>query len=365
MKQRKSNPEQRNFTLICSLCVFIIMVITLAIFSAGTLIMQYSGLSEYVDNTSAVPFIFCAIASFVIGSSITPLILRIPLTPVNRLINGMRRLSAGHFDERVELGGTIMERELMNSFNTLASELQNTEMLRSDFINNFSHEFKTPIVSIRGFARILLRDEQHPGEPDALTPEQRLSYLSVIVDESSRLASMATNVLHLTRVENQQILTDVTEFNLSEQLRRCILLLEKDWTRKKLDISADFSEFSIRASEEILRQVWLNLLDNAIKFTPEGGKITVRIYTRAELLRARSAMQVDIINTGEPLTEQQRKRVFDKFWQGDPSHASAGAGVGLSIVRKIVELHGGSVSVDATGEGTVFSVILPSKVRNV
>ncbi|MBQ2953395.1 MAG: HAMP domain-containing histidine kinase [Clostridia bacterium] len=361
MKKRNTNPEQRNFTLVCSLCVLIIMIITLVLFSAGTLIMQYSGFSEYVDNTSALPFIFCAAGSFVIGYCVTPLILRIPLTPVNRLVNSMQRLAAGHFDERISLGGTTMERELTDSFNTLASELQNTELLRTDFVNNFSHEFKTPIVSIRGFARILLRDEQHPGSPDALTPQQRLDYLGAIVDESTRLAHMATSVLHLTKVENQQILTDVTEFNLSEQLRRCILLLEKDWSGKNIAINADFSEFTICACEELLRQVWLNLLDNAVKFTPEGGAITVRIYTRAELLRARSVLQVDVTNTGTPLTEEQRKRVFDKFWQGDTSHAGSGAGVGLSIVRKITELHGGSVEVIA-GEGcNTFSVTLPTR----
>lgn len=349
-KTARKNPEQRNFTLICSLCVFMILMITLLLFSAGTLIMQNTPFSEYVDNTSALPFIFCAIASFVIGSSITPLILRIPLGPINRLISSMRRLASGHFDERVDLGNTTLGRELTESFNTLASELQNTELLRTDFINNFSHEFKTPIVSIRGFARLLQRGN--------LPEEQRRAYLDVIVDESTRLSNMATNVLNLSKVENQQILTDVTEFNLSEQLRRCILLLEKEWTRKSLEIRADFSEFRIRASEELLKQVWLNLLDNAVKFT-DAGCITVRVYARAELQTADGALQVDVSNTGAPIPLEQQSRVFDKFWQGDSSHSGKGAGVGLSIVRKIVELHGGEVRVASTEEETTFSVILP------
>lgn len=352
-KQHRKNPEQRNFTLLCSLCVFMILMITLLLFSAGTLIMQNTPFSEYVDNTSAMPFIFCAIASFVIGSSVTPLILRVPLGPVNRLISGMRRLASGHFEERVDFGSTTLGRELTESFNTLASELQHTEMLRTDFINNFSHEFKTPIVSIRGFARLLQRGD--------LPEEQRRAYLDVIVDESTRLSNMATNVLNLSKVENQQILTNVTEFNLSEQLRRCILLLEKDWSRKELEISADFSEFTISANEELLRQVWVNLLDNAVKFTPEGGRITVRVYTRAGLRAREGSLQVDVCNTGSPIPPEQQARVFDKFWQGDASHAASGAGVGLSIVRKIAELHGGCVSVCSTDAETTFSVVLPAR----
>lgn len=351
MRKHAKNPAQRNFTLVCSLCVFVILVITLLLFSAGTLIMQNTPFSEYVDNTSALPFIFCAIAAFAIGSSITPLILGIPLGPVNRLIASMRRLASGHFEERVDFGETTLGRELTDSFNTLASELQNTELLRTDFINNFSHEFKTPIVSIRGFAKLL----QRPDLPE----EQRRAYLDVIVDESTRLSNMATNVLNLSKVENQQILSDVSSFNLSEQLRRCILLLEKDWTRKQLQITADFKEFTIQASEELLRQVWLNLLGNAVKFTPEGGSISVRIFTRAELQAQESSLQVDVSNTGPAIPPEHLKRLFDKFWQGDASHAGEGAGVGLSIVRKVVELHGGQVLVDSTEERTTFSVVLP------
>lgn len=351
MKKRVRNPEQLNFTLICSLCVFMILMLTLLLFSAGTLILQYSGLSEYVDNTSALPFIFCAIASFIIGSSVTPLILRIPLGPVNRLINSMRRLAKGHFEERVDLGQSKLGKQLTDSFNALASELQHTELLRTDFVNNLSHEFKTPIVSIRGFAKLCQRSD--------LSPEQRRTYLDIIVDESNRLTHLATNVLNLSKVENQEILTDVSRYNLSEQLRRSILMLEKAWSVKDLQLSADFGEFHIHANAELLGQVWLNLLDNAVKFSPDGGTITVRVFTRANPDSGRSSLQVDVINHGPAIPPEQQERIFDKFYQGDPSHAAHGAGVGLSIVQRIVSLHNGQVLVDSSDERTVFSVILP------
>ncbi len=351
MKKRKGNPDQRNFTLIFSLCVFLILMLMLLLMSVGTVLLQYTGLSKYIDNTSAMPFIFCAIASFIIGSSVTPLILSIPLAPINRLVSGMRHLARGHYDERVDLGNTTLMRSLSDSFNTLAGELQNTEMLRSDFINNISHEFKTPIVSIRGFARLLQKED--------LPSEKRRAYLDIIIEESTRLSNLATHVLDLSKVENQQILTDVSDFNLSEQLRHCILLLEKDWSRRHLEVSADFSEYTVAASEELLKQVWVNLLNNAIKFSPEGGCVTVRILEGTAPANGEPALQVDIVNHGPAIPEDQQRRIFDKFYQGDPSHASEGAGVGLSIVRKIVELHKGCVLVASDEETTVFSVILP------
>ncbi len=348
MKKRKRNPDQRNFTLIFSLCVFMILMLMLLLMSVGTVLLQYTGLSRYIDNTSAMPFIFCGIASFIIGSSVTPLILSIPLAPINRLVSGMRHLAKGHYDERVDLGNSTLMRSLSDSFNTLAGELQNTEMLRSDFINNFSHEFKTPIVSIRGFAKLLQRDD--------LPAQQRHAYLDIIIEESTRLSNMATNVLDLTRVENQQILTDVSTFNLSEQLRHCILLLEKHWTRKDLAVSADFEEHAITANEELLKQVWVNLLSNAVKFSREGAAIEVNITS---LDKRQGALCVEVINHGPAIPQEQMGRIFDKFYQGDPSHAAEGTGVGLSIVRKIVELHQGEVQVQSDDQRTVFSVILP------
>lgn len=353
MKKRRVNTAQRNFTLVCSLFVFVIMLLILLLFSAGTMILQYTGLSQYVDNTSAIPFIFCAIASAIIASCVTPLILRIPLSPVNRLIASMRKLASGDFSERIDLGNSTVGRELTDSFNTLASELENTELLRTDFINSFSHEFKTPIVSIRGFAKLCQR-------PD-LPQEQRQAYLDIIVSESTRLSNMATNVLHLSKLENQQILTDVTAFNLSEQVRRCVLLLEKDWSARELTIKAGFGEFTIAANKELLGQVWLNLLSNAIKFSPVGAAITLRIFHRADVVAGDSMLQVDVINHGPAIPPEHQARLFDKFWQGDPSHASEGAGIGLTIAQKIVQLHQGQILLDSTEERTIFTVLLPAK----
>lgn len=289
------------------------------------------------------------LSGLAVGALMTAWLGKIPMKPVNKLINQMNRLAAGDYRARLSYG-TIWGRhptfvELIDSFNRMAEELQNTEMLRSDFINNFSHEFKTPIVSIAGFTKLLRRGN--------LDEEQKTEYLRIIEEESLRLSRMATNVLNLTKVENQTILTDMTEFNLSEQIRSCILLLSEKWEKKDVDFSLDFDEYSICADAELLKQVWINLLENAVKFTPDGGFIEVKIAERDDML------SVSIMNTGSEIAPGQQKKIFNKFYQADESHAGEGNGIGLAIVKRVTELHVGTVGVDCHDGTTTFTVCLP------
>jgi signal transduction histidine kinase len=261
----------------------------------------------------------------------------------------MNRLASGDFKARLEIEGPLAKhsavKEVTDSFNRMAEELQSTEMLRSDFINNFSHEFKTPIVSIAGFAKLLRRG--------SLPAEKQEEYLAIIETESMRLSQMATNVLNLTKVENQTILTDVTEYNLSEQIRSCILLLSEKWEQKNIEYALDFNEYTIHANEELLKQVWINLLGNAVKFTPVGGLIEVRI-TEQE-----NNITVSVRNTGSEIAPEHQERIFNKFYQADESHASEGNGIGLAIVKRVVELHEGEISVSSGSGSTTFTVTLP------
>lgn len=276
----------------------------------------------------------------------------IPLNPVNNLINQINRLASGDFQARLQFGRFLSSQstfvELTNSFNKMAEELGSTEMLRNDFINNFSHEFKTPIVSIAGFAKVLKRGN--------LTPEQRAEYLDVIVEESMRLSDMATNVLNMTRVENQSILTGVSEYNLSEQIRSCILLLEHKWSSKCLNWNLDFGEYQIEADEELLKQVWINLADNAIKFSPTESTIEICIEEQ------KNTIAVSVTNTGNTIPEGAMDKIFHKFYQADESHGSEGNGIGLAIVKRVVDLHCGTVNVQSADNITSFTVELPKKV---
>ena len=333
-------PRFGLITLAFSALVFIIQSVTLII--TGLLFMALYHFGFIAVHNIWTPLIVMALFSLILGTIISLFFSKRPLRPINAIIDGLNKLAKGDYEARIDLGKLHGAKELTNSFNTLATELQNTEMLRSDFVNNFSHEFKTPIVSISGFANLL----QKVDLPD----EQRREYLQIIAEEANRLADMATSVMNLTKIENQSILTDVKTYNLSEQLRTCILLLEKRWSAKQLVFEADFAEQQITANEELLKQMWINLIDNAIKFADPGGTVKVRIEQQD------SRCAVSICNTGPRIPEEEQKRIFQKFYQSDDSHSGEGIGLGLSIVKKIANLHSANIAVDSNDQSTTFTV---------
>ena len=291
-----------------------------------------------------------ALTWITIGVGITAATQRIWFGRVMRISEGLREIANGNFKTRVpekdkkevitELG------ELERTFNRMAADLDGIEMFRSDFINNFSHEFKTPIVSIRGFARRL--------QSENLTDDERREYIGIIVSESERLATMAQNVLLLTKLENQTIVSEKSEFYLDEQIRRSILLLEKAWSEKEIDLELELDEVKVIFDEEMLSHVWINLFSNAIKFTPQGGKICCRLYEEGE-----NAV-FKIKDNGCGMDDNVRARIFEKFYQGDSSHSTSGNGIGLNIAQRVLTLAKGQISVESViGEGSEFTVILP------
>ena len=353
---RKRQEKRFSLTMLLAFVVFIVLLVALSLAALTIyLLIRFDviiSIDGQVDFGSLL--IFMSIISLVIGFGLTILLGKFPLKPINKLVNGMNSLADGDFDVRLEYGGLIENYpvffEIKESFNKMASQLQNTEMLRGDFINNFSHEFKTPIVSIAGFAEIL--------ESTELSEEERAQYIGAIKEESRRLASMATNVLELTKVENQSILTDVSRYNVSEQIRSALVLLEGKWSKLDIEIDFDFEEYYIVGNEEFLKPVWINLLDNAIKFVDEGGTVSAKITPSENELR------FDISNTGTTIPEDKQKYIFNKFYQADESHSTKGNGIGLAIVKGIVELHNGSVSVKSENGLTTFSVWLPYQAIN-
>ena len=351
MKNHKKN-QHFGLLLMFVLVVFLALLINTTVTLVAVYLLERNEVISIIgvpaDQMGRLTLLYTAF-SVPVGILVTVIATKFPLKPIRNLIDSMDRLASGDFKTRVNVG-PIMKRYpsfvvVSESFNKMSEQLENTEMLRSDFINNFSHEFKTPIVSIAGFAKLLRRGN--------LPPEEQQEYLKIIEEESMRLSYMATNVLNLTKVENQTILSDISEYNLSEQIRSCILLLENKWGKKDLELQLEFGEHTIRANEEQLKQVWINLLDNAIKFAPEGHTVQVSITEQGNKLT------VSVRNTGSEIAPEHQKKIFHKFYQADESHSTQGNGVGLAIVKRITELHGGQVRVSSAKDVTTFTVELP------
>jgi signal transduction histidine kinase len=350
MNEHKETFRQRvGLPMLFSAIVFAILIISsVIIFLFGILLIRFGAVNlvKLTKNEPMFSVILLLFISVFVGTVVSFMISRFPLKPVRRVIDATNRLAAGDFSTRLDLPGPSAFSDLAGSFNRMAEELGGIEMLRADFVDNFSHEFKTPIVSIKGFAEELKHDD--------LSPEQRSEYLDIIISESSRLATLATNVLNFSRVEKQTILANREKFDLTEQIRRCVLLFETKWDQRRLNLTVELDEISLVGDEELLSQVWLNLIDNAVKFTPEGGCVEIRLEKRwnKALFRIR--------DDGYGISEEAQKRVFDKFYQADASHSAQGNGLGLSIAKRIVTLHGGSITCQSQeGVGTEFSVELP------
>ena len=348
MKRPGKRRERKSASLGWLMTAFLVAILINAglMTSSSYIIMNRTGIMEPLRRSAYWPLflvLLCIVFALVLAIALG----RRQIRPIHRVIKAMRKVSQGDFSARLPEDDCVGEmQELVVSYNHMAEELSGIEMFRTDFINNFSHEFKTPIVSIRGFAKQLERED--------LTDAQRREYTAIIVRESERLANMSANVLLLTKLENQQIITDKEEFALDEQIRSCILLMEKQWCDKNLDLRLELDPIIYNGNEEMMRHVWVNLLSNAIKFSPEGGELAV------SCMRIQNYIEVQVSDQGDGMDEITRMRLFEKFYQGDTAHATEGNGLGLPLVKRIVDLCGGKVAVcSAPGQGATFSVYLP------
>lgn len=302
---------------------------------------------EFQLSTNPVRlFIKLALISILLGTLLSVIFCRIPIKIIRKIMVAIDALAAGDFSTRINLKGTPELQQLSTSFNHMAEELNSIEILRSDFVNNFSHEFKSPIVSMRGFAKMLKYNN--------LTQEERDEYLDIIISESDRLVELSTNVLNLSKIETQSIVSNSKEYNLTEQIRRCIAIVAQKWHIKDPSFDFDSEEMKFIGDEDLISQVWINLIDNAIKFS------TSHIIIHMSLHRGKGFIRFTISDNGPGMDEETQKHIFDKFYQGDTSHAAHGNGLGLAITKKIIELHGGRIYVQCEGSnGTTFTVELP------
>ncbi len=270
--------------------------------------------------------------------------------PVKKIVSAANRIAKGDYSVRIPKLGSMNRAdgldEITDCFNKMAEELSGTETLQTDFIANVSHELKTPLAVMQNYATLLQQSD--------LSEEERLHYSKCISEASRRLAGLITNILKLNKLENQQIYTEARDYSLSEQICECLLTFENVWEGKEIEIETDIDEdISINADPELLSLVWNNLFSNAFKFTGSSGKVSVSLKTDGD-----SAV-VSVADTGCGITPEVGKHIFDKFYQGDTSHATQGNGLGLALVKRVVDIIGADISVSSeVGKGSTFTVKL-------
>ncbi|MCD8294316.1 MAG: HAMP domain-containing histidine kinase [Clostridia bacterium] len=279
----------------------------------------------------------------------TWLILHIMRSRMGALLDGIQAVAEGNLDVHVECRNEEEYKPIFDGFNKMTAELKKTKEEMESFINSFSHEFKTPISSIAGFAQYLAET----GE--GIEDEERMQYLKIIEDESLRLAALAQNALLLSKVEACEIISGKEDYDISEQVKKCVILLLPRMEKKSITPDVDIEDMSYLGNAELMEHVWINLLNNAVKFTPSGGEIRVRGR------KADGSIFLEFTDTGIGMDEETIKHVFEKYYQHDSVSAVQGNGIGLAIAHRIVTLCGGKILVEsAPGKGSTFTVILPA-----
>ena len=349
MKKKKQktkeqlSPMRRKISAMLTLQTFFVVLIVVVV--AGAIALMYR---VAITDMLTIGVLSMLVPIVVLVTLVNFLFTRYIYRYLDKISDAMQKVADGDYTVRLDAEKDQPFRELYRNFNTMAEELGGVEMLKNDFINGYAHELRTPITSINGFAEMLLNDD------GTLSREEKRSYLEIIASESRRLADLAGNSLLMSRLDTQKIIPDKKPFSLDEQLRRCSILLSGQWTEKELDMTMDLDEAVYVGDYDLMQHLWINLLTNAVKYTPKGGSITVTLKNEEKFIA------VSVADTGKGIPPEDRERIFDKYYQTDKSHSKRGLGLGLAICKRIVQLCNGSLTVESeVGVGSTFTVKLP------
>lgn len=343
--KRLSTSIRAKFTLI-----FISILCFSCLASYGIVVMvnlNFIGISVKINNMGeiillTVTLLICAI----IGSTLMFFATKFISRPIKNVSDITKEIAKGNFDVEINYKSHDELGILAKNFNLMTNELKNMEYLRKDFMSSVSHEFKTPIASIQGFVEII-KDKN-------LSSDKFEEYTDIIIEETKRLNNLCSNILRLSRLDNQIIPNKTTYFSLDEQIRKTILLLEEQWSKKDLELKIRLDKVNYDGDEELVQQIWFNLIGNAIKFSNNHGIIQVTLKENPKYII------VEIRDNGIGISDQSKSRIFEKFYQGDTSRSESGNGLGLGIVKKIIEICNGTIFFESEVEkGTYFTIKLP------
>ena len=346
----------RRYLIFFLLMAFVITCCMILFLNMMTRATGFELTQKYIEQAAKVTFLNVALLSL-LCTVIDGIRRRIMVKrPVKRIVSAAEQIMKGDFSVRIP---SLRSADKMSGFdviadyfNQMAEELSGTETLRTDFIANVSHELKTPLAVIQNYGTLL----QQPS----LSEEKRQEYAKAITNTSRRLANLITNILKMNKLETQQIYPKAETYELGEQLCECLLAFESAWEEKDLEIETDVEEeVLVDTDAELLSLVWNNLFSNAVKFTEPGGTISLSLKAEGEFAIVR------VSDTGCGISSEVGKHIFEKFYQGDTSHAAQGNGLGLALVKRVIDIVGGDISVSSeVGKGSTFTVKLRKKGKS-
>lgn len=342
MKKRNS-----GFSITGAILFFLVIAGTV---TAAMFIYHFVNKSSGGDIKTIAVIMFLVIVFLSLLCTIADIIRRRIMVdgPLEKILDATERIAAGDFNVRLQPNHSYRNYNdydlIMENLNVMAAELQKSEVLKTDFVSNVSHELKTPLTVIRSYAALLQEETDE---------EKRKKYAEILVSASGRLSGLVSNILQLNKLENQRIIPEKKEFRLDESLAECILGFEDLIEKKNIELSCELDEITVFSSQSYLELVWNNLLSNALKFTDEGGRVEIKLEKRGE------KVLITVSDTGCGISQETGARLFDKFYQGDTSHAKEGNGLGLALVKKVIDILGGEISVKSElGKGSSFTVTL-------
>lgn len=354
MKKKTSARVNRTPTILGGICFFLLVAII-----STVVIMTYAAVVNSVDgNKTAIALImFGVIAAVSVLCTVIDYIRRKFTVdkPVNQILDATNDIARGKFDTRLMPRHSLRHYDeydfIMENLNKMSEELSKSEVLKTDFISNVSHELKTPLAIIQNYAALLRYDD--------LSADKRAEYAKTVSDASMRLSSLVTNILKLNKLENQRITEPTETVRLDEMLAQLVLGFEEIIDGKGIDLQCDLDEITVETLPNYLEIVFNNLISNAVKFTPPNGSIAVSLNAHGD-----DAI-VKVSDSGCGISAETGKHIFDKFYQGDTSHSKEGNGLGLALVKKVIDVLGGEISVESeVNKGSVFTVKLKGVVRN-
>lgn len=334
-----------HLAILFSFVVFSILFLTMICLVFITVLLSEYNLIHISHDY--IGLIWFSSASIFIGTTFSHFIGKRAIRFITIISDATKKVAKGDFNVKIDENIKAKElNQMAQNFNIMIQELASMEMFRSDFINNVSHEFKTPLAAVEGYATLL--------QSKNISEEKRQAYISKILYNTTRLSELTENILLISRIENQNISIAKSAFSLDEQIRQIILLFEQEWTNKNINLDIDLDKVDYIGNEELLAQVWQNIIGNAMKFTPDNGLIQI------SMKKSNDNVIVSIADNGIGMDEDTQSRIFEKFYQGDKSRTLKGNGLGLALAKQIINIHKGSISVSSQEDnGSTFKVCLP------